>query len=273
MKATRELFGFGILPFILADIIFLPEWVFVSVLALALVGTTNEMLTMALSEYRPIARPFPLLLTLIIMASSWYFGPSALIITITTTLIVLPALQMTRPETPKGSLNGVGVACFIVLYIGVTGTCMGWIRSLSFGNDGYQLLILFLASIWGGDTGGYYVGKNLGRHKMAPRVSPKKTWEGLAGGIVGSIAGTALLKIILGNTIAWEHIIALAGLSSIFGPVGDLVISQFKRDTGVKDSSSILPGHGGLLDRADSLLFAAPPFLGYLLWAGIVSFP
>ncbi len=273
MKAKRELFGFGILPFILAGIIYLPAWVFLSVLLVALVGAGHEMLTIAQCESRPCRRRVPLLLIAIVLGSSWYFGTPALVVTAALTLIALPALQMTHPETPKGSLNAVAIGCFVVLYIGITGACMGWIRSLSLGDDGFHLLILFLAGIWGGDTGAYYVGKNLGRHKMAPRVSPKKTWEGLAGGIVGSIAATALLKVILGDATPWVDIIALAGLCSIFGPVGDLVISQFKRDTGVKDSSSILPGHGGLLDRADSLLFAAPPFLGYLVWAGIVTFP
>ena len=107
MKATRELFGFGVLPFILGGIIFLPAWVFLSALAFGLIGAGHEMLLMARCESRPCGYRLPLLLIVLVMASSWYFGPPALIIMVAVTLIVLPSIQMTHPETPKGSLNAV----------------------------------------------------------------------------------------------------------------------------------------------------------------------
>ncbi len=124
--------------------------------------------------------------------------------------------------------------------------------------------------IWVGDSGAYYVGRNFGKHKMSPRTSPNKTIEGLAGGIVATYAAAAFLAWILKLEMAPVHIFALATILAIAAPVGDLIESQFKRDSGVKDSSTLLPGHGGLLDRTDSLVYAAPPVLGYLLLTGLL---
>ena len=132
-------------------------------------------------------------------------------------------------------------------------------------------LKFFLIAIWIGDSGAYYVGKNLGRHKMAPVVSPKKTWEGLAGGVAATFAAAAAFQAFFPISIGWNHVFSLAAILSVSAPIGDLIISLFKRDTGVKDSSSLIPGHGGLLDRTDSLLFSAPFVLLYLVAAGLIS--
>jgi phosphatidate cytidylyltransferase len=105
---------------------------------------------------------------------------------------------------------------------------------------------------------------------MSPRVSPNKTWEGLAGSTVTTIVAAAVSKIVFGLPWSWGHTCALAVILAVAAPLGDLVESQFKRDTKVKDSSSLIPGHGGVLDRTDSLLYAAPPVLGYLLAVGLL---
>jgi len=106
---------------------------------------------------------------------------------------------------------------------------------------------------------------------MAPRISPKKTWEGLAGGVTATVAGAFLLRWILGVDLPWWHTLAVGMILAVTAPVGDLVESQLKRATGVKDSSGLLPGHGGLLDRTDSLFYSAPPVLGYLLAVGVLQ--
>jgi len=135
---------------------------------------------------------------------------------------------------------------------------------------GKRFILLFLATIWAGDSGAYYVGKTFGRHKMSPRISPNKTWEGLAGGIVTSFVAAGLAKMAFGLALAWGHTLAIAAILAIAAPIGDLIESALKRDTGVKDSSSILPGHGGFLDRTDSLFYSAPFVLAYLLLTRIV---
>ncbi|MGB6484139.1 MAG: phosphatidate cytidylyltransferase [Candidatus Acidiferrales bacterium] len=119
------------------------------------------------------------------------------------------------------------------------------------------VLVLFaLAIVWAGDTVAYFVGQSIGRVKMAPALSPKKTWEGAAGNVVGSlIVGYCFARWQNGDVTAW---LVTAALANIAGQVGDLVESAYKRGAGVKDSGAVLPGHGGMLDRVDSLIFAAP---------------
>jgi len=112
------------------------------------------------------------------------------------------------------------------------------------------------------------VGRSLGRHRMSPRISPNKTWEGLIAGAVTTVAAAALCRVLFSIPITWPHTLALGAILAVAAPLGDLVESMFKRDTGVKDSSAILLGHGGFLDRTDSLVLAGPPVLGYLLLTG-----
>jgi phosphatidate cytidylyltransferase len=111
--------------------------------------------------------------------------------------------------------------------------------------------------VWAADTGAYFAGKNLGKHKLAPSISPGKTWEGWAGGAlltlaVGWAAGYFLPDIPL------SHRLVAAGVVAVFGPLGDLAESMLKRSAGVKDSGTFLPGHGGLLDRFDAFLLVLP---------------
>ena len=120
-----------------------------------------------------------------------------------------------------------------------------------------SLLVLFtLAVVWAGDTVAYFVGKWIGRVKMAPALSPKKTWEGGVGNVLGSlIVGYFFARGLRVDPTPW---LATAALANVAGQVGDLVESAYKRGAGVKDSGTLLPGHGGMLDRIDSLIFAAP---------------
>ncbi|MFZ3247117.1 MAG: phosphatidate cytidylyltransferase [Candidatus Acidiferrales bacterium] len=121
---------------------------------------------------------------------------------------------------------------------------------------GPALVLFALSTVWAGDTVAFFVGKSIGRLKMAPALSPKKTWEGAIGNVVGSlIAGYFFARWQNGDLTAW---LATAALANIAGQVGDLVESAYKRGAGVKDSGAMLPGHGGMLDRIDSLIFAAP---------------
>jgi phosphatidate cytidylyltransferase len=119
-------------------------------------------------------------------------------------------------------------------------------------------LFFALALNWFGDTAAYYTGRALGKHRLAPIVSPKKTWEGAAGAIFGSVAfGLLYMGYFVPGINAWR-IVLLAVAANIAGQLGDLAESAVKRGAGVKDSGSLLPGHGGLLDRVDSSLFAVP---------------
>lgn len=129
--------------------------------------------------------------------------------------------------------------------------------------DGEWLILFLLMVVWGSDAMAYYVGSFLGKRKLYPIVSPHKTVEGAIGGMVGSGMACLLGKWILLPVMQWRDVIALTLLLGIAGQVGDLVESLLKRSVGVKDSSGLIPAHGGLLDKVDSLAFAAPVFYYY----------
>ena len=118
--------------------------------------------------------------------------------------------------------------------------------------------IFGLLITWITDSGAYFVGIRLGKHKLWPRLSPKKTWEGAIGGWITGVLGTLLLGEILLPGISWEQWLLLGAIVSFVAPFGDLSVSMLKREIGVKDSGRLIPGHGGMLDRLDSLLFVVP---------------
>jgi phosphatidate cytidylyltransferase len=119
-------------------------------------------------------------------------------------------------------------------------------------------VLLAYAATWGNDTLAYFAGRALGRHQLYPRISPKKTWEGFAGGVLGSVLGALVVRFYFLPHLSAETCVILGLGASLLGPAGDLCESMLKRAAGVKDSGKLLPGHGGLLDRIDALLFVVP---------------
>jgi phosphatidate cytidylyltransferase len=137
----------------------------------------------------------------------------------------------------------------------------------AFPNAGRDFVLLALFTTFGSDTAAYFVGKALGRHKMAPQISPGKTWEGGVAGVFGAIVVSLLFtfKSPWQVPLSWWQAILLGLAVSVFGQLGDLVESLLKRNSGVKDSGTLMPGHGGLLDRMDSVVFAgAVVYLWYI---------
>ena len=162
-----------------------------------------------------------------------------------------------RPPTMAGIVTEV----FGLVYVGLLGSYVIRLRALPEGAG--HIAILFL-SVWLTDTGAYLVGAGFGRWKLSPRLSPRKTVEGAVAGVLFAVGGAVLLKQVqLAEFIPLppyrtSQYVAVAILASIVGQAGDLVESALKRDAAIKDSGTLFPGHGGLLDRCDSLLFAAP---------------
>ncbi len=128
-----------------------------------------------------------------------------------------------------------------------------------------KLTIIMITSIWLSDSFAYFVGIKFGKHKILPSVSPKKSWEGFFGGFVGAISGFTFLGYYLLSKVPLIHFVILGLIVAVFGQLGDFAESKLKRDCGIKDSSKILPGHGGILDRFDSLLFISPIIFIYLI--------
>lgn len=146
---------------------------------------------------------------------------------------------------------------FGVLYIGLT---LSWLTPLRFSDSGegrYWIVLLFLI-IWANDIFAFFVGRGIGRMELIPRVSPKKTIEGSSGGILGSLLVAWGYAHWFWRTADVKTVILIAVLIAVAGQIGDLVESALKRSADVKDSGTLLPGHGGLLDRIDSLILATP---------------
>ena len=150
-----------------------------------------------------------------------------------------------------------------LLYIGVTLSTVVSVRSLPAG----EWLALFLAVVtWASDSGAYYAGTLWGKHLLIPSISPKKTVEGVFGGLLLAILAALVAQVWFTSQLSSTDALLLGILITISGLVGDLFESVIKRRQGVKDSGGILPGHGGMLDRLDSLLFTAPTFYYYVIW-------
>ncbi len=147
------------------------------------------------------------------------------------------------------------------LYLGWMGGHFLRIRALP---DGLGWIALALVTTWACDTGAYFVGSWVGRHKLAPRISPKKTWEGVVAGWLAAEAVAVALGSLVGLNAAQSLAVGLA--VAVLSPLGDLSISMMKRQVGVKDSSNLIPGHGGMLDRLDSLLFIVPTVYYLAIW-------
>jgi phosphatidate cytidylyltransferase len=167
-------------------------------------------------------------------------------------------------ETP---IRNVATTLMGVFYVAYPMCFMLFIPILLCGVWRPEAFLFYLFIVWGNDVFAYLVGVTMGRHKMCPRISPKKSWEGFIGGIVGALAmGAAGSYVVDGNLGLWLGLSAVVAVSSVFG---DLVESMFKREADVKDSGNILPGHGGMLDRFDALLISSPFAFVYLILAGM----
>ncbi|HOO37891.1 MAG TPA: phosphatidate cytidylyltransferase [Deltaproteobacteria bacterium] len=254
----KRILGAVILIIIFAlPAIFGPAWVFFILALIVLPICQYELFRVMLSRdgrilgWIAFAGSFPLL-------GGMYLGnlPAVLYsIGITSLAIILAGLFLF--EKGRASAKEVGLAIFSIIYpLALTGF---WILVRN-GIDGRFWMIFGLVSTFAADAGAYYVGKNLGRHALAKRLSPKKTIEGLAGGVVSSMVfGGAFFLIyrhffnLEGAYQAWI-VIPLAGLICFLGLMGDLTASMFKREYQIKDMGNLIPGHGGMLDRMDGII-------------------
>lgn len=151
-----------------------------------------------------------------------------------------------------------GVTILGVLYVVLLGGHLVAVRTGFEQQLSAHLLSFFFLVLMGSDTGAYYVGRAIGKHKLAPKISPGKTWEGVAGGAVAALALAAAAHFWFFRELPLKWALPLAAVMTVLGILGDLTESALKRGAGTKDAAKILPGHGGVLDRLDSLLFNAP---------------
>ncbi|MDO9334443.1 MAG: phosphatidate cytidylyltransferase [Dehalococcoidales bacterium] len=169
-------------------------------------------------------------------------------------------ISLTALLTRKEKFNAFPAWAWTFAGILYVGWLLGYIVALRGIEDGRNWVFYALFCTFGSDTAAFFIGRAIGKHKLAPSISPSKTWEGAIGGLLGAVGVSFLFllptPITLTSQLNWWQAVVLGLLVSVFGQVGDLVESLFKRNVGAKDSGTLFPGHGGILDRMDSIVFA-----------------
>ncbi|SNC77181.1 phosphatidate cytidylyltransferase [Hymenobacter gelipurpurascens] len=188
-----------------------------------------------------------------------FAGPMLLgiILLLPVILILREMYAWPRENQPFAPFSNVGVALLGLLYVSLPMSLLNLVAFSGGASYDYRRIFALLLLVWSSDIGAYAAGKTFGKHKLAPKISPGKTWEGAIGGFLLTLAmGWALGYLLPELSLAYRLVVA--GVVAVFGPLGDLAESMLKRSVDVKDSGKIMPGHGGLLDRFDAFLFILP---------------
>lgn len=222
------------------------------IIAVAVAGSVWEMKQTLASARSVNLVWFPLVVgSAATVVVAWPWGHTGQVIAVAVTALVILAWRF--PGGSPGYLGDVTASVFLLVYLGLFGS---FATLLVAPSDGAGRVLTFLIAVVCSDTGGYAAGALLGRHPLAPTISPKKSWEGLIGSLVAAMVGGALSVALLLHHPWWQGL--LVGLVlAVVATVGDLAESLIKRDLGVKDMGRLLPGHGGVMDRLDSLLPSA----------------
>ncbi len=189
-------------------------------------------------------------------------------------LIIIPILLFSEMFRKKESaIADIGVTLIGIFYIGLFSASLIKIRefysdSFFLYDQGGYLIVAMFASIWVCDSAAYFIGSAFGKHKILTRISPKKSWEGGIAGLLFSVLTMIVFKHLFLELITIQDAVIMGLIIGLFGQAGDFVESMIKRDANVKDSSSLIPGHGGIFDRFDSVIFSSPLIYLYLSFFG-----
>lgn len=256
----RVLAGSFLAPIVAAIFCFSPPFWFFIFLTLVVFIALNEIAAMATIGKKYIFVPlsliglfplyfkqFPLFILWLLLSPFFYL------------LLYFFIKNKERGDVNEKIIKGTAAMLFGEVFIVVPFFSIYMLREL---NDYFPFILLL--AVWASDIGAFIAGKNFGKRLLAPAMSPKKTYEGLLGAVLGSAIITVSLHTFLGLGIAESFIVGIA--IGLFGQAGDLLESAAKRASGRKDSSSLIPGHGGILDRVDSFVFTAPLLCVYMMW-------
>lgn len=226
-------------------------------LILAVISLREYFQVLALSQCPAYPR-ISYLLAVLLIISAYVNATSLLALTATLTMMALTLNALFTNQAPYQRFSALLHSFFGIFFIGWSLSHLVLLRDLP---NGKSYILFLCAIVWIGDSIAMYVGKTIGRHKISVSISPGKTWEGATGGLIGGIATAVASRNYLVPQLTLGQCLILALLLSITAQISDLGESMIKRYSGVKDSGELIPGHGGLLDRIDSLLFAAPTFV------------
>ena len=282
----RVLTAVILIPLVVAAVWWGPTWLVAAAAGLVAVAALVEFFDMGARLGFQAYRFWSCLAALAILAQQWYASQAASIANLGDLLyqarsprltldlvlflfllglavIVLGSRRALAEALPSVSISIAGLVVIVLPFSAV-------VRLHGVDVSGPRLLLFTLVLVWVGDTAAYFAGRGFGRWKLSPQLSPNKTWEGamanfLAALLVGAVFG-------YWTRIEPAHMLAMAAVGSVAGQIGDLFESAMKRSAGVKDSGTILPGHGGMYDRIDALIFAAPAVWYYFEWIALRRF-
>ncbi|RMF86620.1 MAG: hypothetical protein D6739_02895 [Nitrospirae bacterium] len=246
--------GIALAAAALAALMLAPLPLFALLLAAVIVATQWEYYDLFSGRPEHAKRPLGLGFSAVV-ALSFYGGLATAAATATLATMGMLTWILFLERNRERAIHTTAITLFGMVY---TGWNLGHLMLLRLLPHGRGALMLLFLAIWGADTAAYYAGKHLGRHRIFPAVSPKKTWEGSIAGLAAAAAAAALAAAALYPPLAPAPAAGLGLAIGVAGQLGDLFESMLKRSAGIKDSSHLLPGHGGLLDRLDSLIFATP---------------
>jgi phosphatidate cytidylyltransferase len=254
-------------PIILALLYLGPPWGWLCLVAAATAIGAWELYGMTHPE-DGVSRAAATVITVAFTLGIWFRtgAPAELLAMFLIVPLVGMMITLARLGDMKTAAMRTMALGFGPLYLGGGMAALAMLRRDG-GADGPSFVVLALMLSWLSDTGGYFAGRFLGKHKLYPAVSPKKTVEGSLGGVAGGVVGALLAHFLYLRSLPLVHALALGVIGSALGQVGDLGESLLKRSFGVKDSGGIVPGHGGILDRVDALLVTGIICYLYVLWA------
>lgn len=259
-RFAREITALVLSPLAIWIIGWAPQLVFDFTIALISSLALYEFLVLGARKNYHLPIPLCIVVMLFIIAA-FVLEPISVEMGVFLTLLVIPAWYVLFGKNLEEALPSSAIAVLATLYVGMLGGSL--VRLHNDFADGWKLIFFLLIVVWMGDAGAYYVGKKFGRHKMSPHISPKKTIEGGFGGATVSIVAAIIIHYTFFPTFPLLHAAIAGVVLSAAGIVGDLAESMWKRSAAVKDSGTLIPGHGGFLDRFDSIFFTAPILYSY----------
>ena len=256
----RELTGIIAVPIVLGIVYYSSPILFMFFVAVVILMGVNEYFAIieriGVNGFR-----IPGIILSLLLLLCFYFDESFIFLWGLVTSVTLFAVWFFQGGNVKDAIDQISFTLFGVLYVAGLGSYYILIRNLE---SGEYLIFFLLLIVWLGDIAAYYCGKNFGKKPLAPIVSPNKTIEGSIAGLMGSLVAAVISGFFFLDHIAMVHCLLIALVCGTIGQFGDLAESLLKRHASIKNSGNILPGHGGILDRIDSLLFAGPAFYCYL---------